>query len=100
MLVKSVRLSGSDPGGGTTSTRNGVLTAAVAADGVPVKVTVTFCVTGALGAAVNVTVALWPGEMTAGEMDAEVPGGSPLREGVMSRASVCPIGPFCANAEN
>ena len=87
--VKSVRLSGSDPGGCVTSTRNVAVAGATAgAEGVPVSVTVAFCVTGAFDAAVIVTVTLCPGEKTVGENDAVVPGGKPLTDGVMSKSTL------------
>jgi len=86
--VKSVRLSGKDPGGCVTSSRNVVDAGVTVAEGVPVSVISAFCVTGALPLAVTVTVTLWPGDKTAGEMLAVVPGGRPLTDGVTSKSAL------------
>lgn len=55
-------------------------------DGVPVSRTAAFCVTGALLAAVSVTVTLCPGKKNAGWKVAVVPAGKPETEGVMSKS--------------
>jgi hypothetical protein len=54
------------------------------AEGVPVRVTDAFWVTGAVPAALSVTVTLPPAEKTVGEKVADVPGGKPVTERVMS----------------
>jgi hypothetical protein len=79
-----VRFPGSEPGGCVTSAKKLVVAAAVWAEGVPVSVTVAFCVTGALLAALSVTVTFCPTENTLGENVAVVPGGKPLTVGVTS----------------
>jgi hypothetical protein len=58
------------------------------AEGVPVRVTDAFCVTGALLAALSVTVTLCPTENTLGEKLAVVPAGNPVTEGLMSKSTL------------
>lgn len=67
-----------------TSARKLVLAPVTWAEGVPVRVTDAFCVTGALLEAEIMTVTLWLGVNTFGEKLAVVPGGNPLTEGTMS----------------
>ena len=56
-----------------TSAKNVAVALEAGAEGVPISVTEAFCVTGALLAAVSVTLTLCPTENTLGEKVAVVP---------------------------
>lgn len=79
-----MRLLGRKPGGTVTSIRKFPVALDTGAWGVPVRVTVTFCETGAPLLALTETVADWPGRIVFGVIVAVVPGGSPLTESAMS----------------
>ena len=86
--TKSLRFPGSDPGGCVTSAKKVTVAFEMGTDGVPISTTAAFCVTGALLAAVSVTVTLCPGKKNGGWNDAVVPGGNPETEGVMSKSTL------------
>ena len=61
---------------------------ATGAEGVPTNIKVAFSVTGALFAALIVNVTVCPAENTLGENVAEVPGGSPVTDGITSKSKL------------
>jgi hypothetical protein len=71
-----------------TSAKKLAVALATCAAGVPVRVTDAFCVTGAVLAALSVTVTLCPTENTPGENVAVVPAGNPDTVGVMSKSTL------------